>query len=142
MHGVEIETAEGVDGVGVVFLIGDGVFAIGLEVLQIGEKVACHLVHEELLVDAEVFIILRLLGEGASLGTRHEVEGVLIGHLFGGARFGIHDDGIAKAWRRGAVVIAHQLVFHVDGLDAVVGLVVATGDGVVRDGGVYLCPVF
>ena len=94
-RGVERETAKGVDGVGVVLLFGDGVLAVDFYVLEIGKEVARHLVHEELGISTEVFVVLGFFCEGAGGGADHEVEGVLIGYGPGRPCFGIDDDGVA-----------------------------------------------
>ena len=93
--GVERETAKGVDGVRVVLLFGNGVLAVDFYVLEIGKEVARHLVHEELGIGTEVFVVLGFFRKGAGGGANHEVEGVLIGYGPGRPCFGIDDDGVA-----------------------------------------------
>ena len=93
--GVERETAKGVDGVGVVLLFGDGVLAVDFYVLEIGKEVARHLVHEELGISTEVFVVLGFFCKGAGGGADHEVHGMLIGYGPGRPCFGIDDDGVA-----------------------------------------------
>ena len=104
------------------------------QITEILNEILHHVIHQQLLVGAQLIILLGILSQRARLGTGHEVNGVSVVHHLGRVHFRIYQDRIGHTWRLCRVLITHKLRILIDGLDFVVCLILRATLRVMRYG--------